>query len=100
MQRYTTDQMLRDFSILREVCGRHGVGVPRNFPADVQHLVSPLVGMLRLDGPEAFFADQGKYAEYFLERLSLLLALGEMVTEGKIDAFVEDFDNFLKNERN
>lgn len=99
MERYTTNQMLADFSVLRLVCGRHGLGVPRYLPGDVQHLVSPIVGMLRLGGPEYFTINEPISSGYLLERLSLVLAITELAAEDRLDAFVEDFENFLKSER-
>lgn len=51
---------------------KHGVGASEDFPGNVCHLVSPIVGILRLrerDG-EGFRADD---MDHFIDRLSLVL---------------------------
>jgi hypothetical protein len=58
----------------------HGVGMSEDFPGNVCHLVSPLVGHLRLlerDGRTLNAADLAHY----IERLSLVLDMADADTE-------------------
>jgi hypothetical protein len=59
---------------------KHGVGMSSNFPGNVSHLVSPLVGTLRLrerDG-ETLTADE---IAHYIDRLSLVLDMARQETE-------------------
>lgn len=75
----TVDQMVADPGVLAAVALRHGMHPsprPEELFADVQHLVSPIVGHMRLDGEFG----------HRLERLSLVLALAERAQRADHDA--------------
>lgn len=65
-------KMLADPALLAAALGRHGVGQNRtraDFRGDVQHLIAPIVGRMRLQAD----ADQ-----HVMERLELVLALAKL----------------------
>lgn len=65
----------------------HGMGPSRYLPGDVQHLVSPLVGMLRLmecDGETPDAED----VEYLIDRLSFVLDIAREDSSLPVDALV------------
>ena len=65
----TNRQMLNDPAVLAAALGRHGVGqdrTPADVHGDVQHLLSPVIGRMRLQADPDLFV---------LERLELALAL-------------------------
>lgn len=68
----TNREMLADPAVLVAALGRHGVGqsrTPADLHGDVQHLLAPLVGRMRM---------QSDADLYVLERLELALALAKL----------------------
>jgi hypothetical protein len=59
---------------------RHGVGSDDYLPGNVQHLVSPIVGILRLKEHNGEDIDAG-LLEYVIDRLSLVLDLAQKDAE-------------------
>ena len=55
---------------------KHGVGDDPRLYANVQHLVSPIVGLLRLEQADGMQLSYGTL-EYIIDRLSLVLDLAE-----------------------
>lgn len=67
-QGVTVEQLLANPEVLAAACLRHGMHPdpsPTELFADVQHLLEPIVGLMRLDGEDG----------YRLDRLTLALAL-------------------------
>lgn len=62
---------------------KHGVGPSENFPGNVCHLVSPIVGFLRLRQ-----RDGGTVPEigWMIDRLSLVLDMAQQEAEPALDA--------------
>lgn len=76
----TSQQMIADPAVLNAACGRHGVGqdrTPDDLPGDVCHLLSPLIGRMRMDA----FADPRT-----IERLQVALALAKLAAEADYEA--------------
>lgn len=68
----TNRQMLADPTVLTAALGRHGVGqnrTPADLHGDVQHLLAPVIGRMRLQTDPDL---------YVLERLELALALAKL----------------------
>src|SRR5665647_1044827 len=76
----TNQQMIADPAVLAAALGRHGAGQdrkPEDLPGDVCHLLSPIIGRMRVDA----FADP-----HVLERLQLALALAKLAAEADYQA--------------
>lgn len=68
----TNREMLADPTVLTAALGRHGVGLnrtPADLHGDVQHLLAPVIGRMRLQATPDL---------YVLERLELAVALAKL----------------------
>lgn len=68
----TNREMLADPAVLVAALGRHGVGqnrTPADLHGDVQHLLAPVIGRMRLQSDPDL---------YVLERLELAVALAKL----------------------
>ena len=68
----TNREMLADPAVLTAALGRHGVGLnrtPADLHGDVQHLLAPVIGRMRLSPTPDLYA---------LERLELAVALAKL----------------------
>ncbi len=68
----TNHEMLADPDVLTAALGRHGVGqdrTPADLHGDVQHLLTPVIGRIRLQTDPDL---------YVLERLELAVALAKL----------------------
>lgn len=59
---------------------KHGVGASTDFPGNVCHLVSPIVGVLRLRQHHGETVEPD-YLDHLIDRLSLVLDMAEQEAE-------------------
>lgn len=58
----------------------HGLGPSTYFPGNVSHLVSPIVGILRIMEADGEIPDEDDFA-WFIDRLTFVLELAEEEVE-------------------